>query len=579
VLVAGERDRLLSHTPVALPEVSLVDSFERQVTRSPDAVAVTCGMESVTYQELNERANRLAHWLIERGVGPECRVAVVLPRSVDLVVALVGILKAGGAYVPVDPEFPAARVDFVVEDCAAVLRLGEHELAQDRTGYPASDPQVRVAAGNAAYLIYTSGSTGVPKGVVVPHGALVNFLADMRDRTRLGAEDRWLAVTTIAFDIAALEVFLPLMVGAQIVLATKDDVMQPAALVDLVNCVTVMQATPSLWRMLLAEEPSALSGLRVLVGGEALPAELAAGLAGHAAEVTNVYGPTETTIWSTAATITGACTPIGRPIANTRVYVLDDYLQPVAVGVTGELYIAGQGVARGYHDRHSLTAQRFVAEPFGPPGSRMYRTGDLVRRNTGGELEFIGRADAQVKIRGFRIEPGEVEATLTAHPDVSQAVAVVHDERLVGYVVGCPDVEQLRRFARTRLPAYAVPSLIMVIDAVPLSPNGKLDRAALPAPDVAREVYRAPRTPQEEVLCGLFAEVLDLPRIGIDDDFFRSGGHSLLATQLISRMRTVLDIEVPVRVLFEAPSVAALSDRWAGLRSSTRKPLRRVSKK
>ncbi|MFF8919591.1 amino acid adenylation domain-containing protein, partial [Streptomyces sp. NPDC015032] len=390
------------------------------------------------------RANRLAHWLIERGVGPERRVAVVLPRTSDLVVALLAVGKAGGTYVPVDPDYPSARVEFILEDCDPVLVLDSEALTEEFNGYPDTNPGVvGVSGASAAYVIYTSGSTGRPKGVVVPHAALVNFLASMGELFVLGAGDRLLAVTTVAFDIAALEVFLPLVSGAGVVLASRELVSQPSALLELVvrERVSVVQATPSLWQSLVAHDAGALRGLRVLVGGEALPAALAGALSEHAAQVTNMYGPTETTIWSTTAPVDGhGPVVIGGPIANTQVYVLDAYLRVVPPGVVGELYIAGSGLARGYLNRAGLTSERFVADPYGPAGTRMYRTGDLARRNSVGELEYVGRVDHQVKVRGFRIELGEIESVLVSHAGVGQAVVVARaeradDQRLVAYVV------------------------------------------------------------------------------------------------------------------------------------------------
>ncbi|MCK2216175.1 amino acid adenylation domain-containing protein [Actinomadura sp. ATCC 31491] len=574
VLTGQERQRLLhEHNRTAAPvePADLAGLVERQAARAPGASALTCGGRTLTYGELNRRANRLAHWLLARGAGPERRIAVRLPRSAELVVALLAVAKTGGAYVPLDPAYPPARVEFVLDDAAPLLHLtGEPDL----TGLPDTDPARRPLPGSAAYVIYTSGSTGTPKGVVISHEALVNFLTDMRRRCRLSDQDRLLAVTTVAFDIAALELFGPLTTGGHVILAEHPD---PPLLADLItrHDITLMQATPSLWQMMTAHDPARLAGLRLLTGGEALPAHLATQLREHAAELTNLYGPTETTIWSTAATVTGPPT-IGRPIANTRVYVLDPYLQPVPAQTPGELYIAGTGLARGYHHRPALTADRFVPDPFHP--GRMYRTGDLVRWNPAGELEYLGRLDDQVKIRGFRIEPGEVEAVLAAHPDVEQAVVVARDGRLVAYVVGQVQDEALRSFARERLPEYMVP-LVIALQALPLTPNGKVDRAALPAPEFGSSAYRPPSTSDEEVLCGLFAEVLGVERVGVDDDFFALGGHSLLATQLVSRIRATLRVEVPIRMLFESPSVARLAQRRQELSASVRAPLRRMTER
>ncbi|MBO7936061.1 amino acid adenylation domain-containing protein [Streptomyces sp. S9] len=479
LLSAEEHRQLLdtwqgTETDTEVGEALLPARFAEQAAETPDAVAVIAGdtsNTSLTYAELNRSANRLAHALLRRGAGPERVVALALPRSTDLVVALLAVLKTGAAYLPLDPDHPAGRIEYVVEDARPALLLTT--LATDSRTTPGGVPTERLVldspdvralladcpdtdpddtdrgtplrAADAAYVIYTSGSTGRPKGVVVPHSALLNFLDAMRRKVPLRPEERLLAVTTVAFDIAALELYHPLLSGATVVLAPKEAVPQPSAVLDLIarHGVTVVQGTPSLWQLLVAHEPEALRGLRMLVGGEALPTPLAESMRALTDDLTNLYGPTETTIWSTAADLadgTGA-PPIGRPISNTRVYVLGSGLELVAPGVVGELYIAGAGVARGYLGRPGLTAERFVADPYAAePGARMYRTGDLVRWNPDGELEFIGRADHQVKIRGFRIEPGEIETTLTDHPDIAQAAVVVRedqpgDARLVAYVV------------------------------------------------------------------------------------------------------------------------------------------------
>ncbi|MFE1376766.1 amino acid adenylation domain-containing protein [Streptomyces pharetrae] len=594
LVVSGWND-----TACEMPARSVVELFTERVAESPDAVAVLAGDVSLTYAEVNARAEGLARLLVERGAAPERFVAVALPRSADLVVALLAVWKAGAAYLPLDTEYPADRLAYMLEDADPALvltttgllpELPEFDLPRllldDLAETPAAEP-VRVGTDlhRSAYVIYTSGSTGRPKGVVVPQGPLVNFLVSMRDRFALGADDRLLAVTTVGFDIAGLELFVPLLSGSAVVVAARDVVRDPAALCDLVlsTGASVMQATPSLWRAVLAQDPAVVERLRVLIGGEALPADLAVALAERAASVTNLYGPTETTIWSTAWQVTpgAARSPrIGRPIANTQVYVLDAGLRPVPPGVPGELYIAGDGVVRGYHGRFALTSERFVADPYGAPGSRMYRTGDLARWTKDGELEYLSRVDDQVKLRGFRIELGEIEAVLASHGQVAQAAVIVRedrpgDKRLAAYVVGTqgarPQAAELRELAAGRLPGYMVPSAFVVLDAMPLTPNGKLNRRALPAPDHGTDMPqgRAPRSPREEILCGLFAETLGLASVSIDDDFFQLGGHSLLATKLVSRIRTVLDAELAVRQVFEAPTVAELTtalDRSAGAR-------------
>ncbi|RPF25523.1 non-ribosomal peptide synthase protein (TIGR01720 family)/amino acid adenylation domain-containing protein [Streptomyces sp. Ag109_G2-6] len=452
VLDADERDWLLrtaNDTAEPTLEPGLVEAVARQARTAPDAPAVIGEDATLTYAELEERAGRLAHWLTGRGVRPESLVAVRLPRSAELVVALLAVLKTGAAYVPVDPDHPQSRIEYILADCRPALVLDADALAAaaQEGAAPGAAPLPRVSPDNTAYVIYTSGSTGNPKGVAVPRGALDNFLATMGRRVPLTPADRWLAVTTVSFDIAALELYLPLVSGAAVVLAGKDTLADPSETVALLrrHRVTVAQATPAFWQMLLMHEPDAATGLRVLTGGEALPARLAETLAGAAAEVSNVYGPTETTIWSTMAPVeAGTGVSIGSPIGNTQVYVLDARLNPVPRGVQGELYIAGDGLARGYQGRPDLTSERFTACPFGPAGARMYRTGDLVRWSADGRLEYVGRTDFQVKVRGFRIELGEIENALAGHPGVAQAVVVVRedqegDKRLVGYVVPDPD--------------------------------------------------------------------------------------------------------------------------------------------
>ena len=438
-----------------------------------------------------------------------------------------------------------------------------------------------------AYVIYTSGSTGRPKGVVVPGRALANFLLDMRDRLQVGVGSRVLATTTFGFDICHLELLLPLISGAEVDLVARETVRDPALLAAAVAATdpTLMQATPTLWQALTAEHTDVLAGRQMIAGGEALSAGLANELGAVAGELINMYGPTETTIWSTAAVLTGSADgppPIGRPIANTQVYVLDQGLQPCPVGVTGDLYIAGTGLAVGYLNRSGLTAVRFVADPLGPPGSRMYLTGDLARWRPDGQLEYLGRSDHQVKIRGHRIELGEIEAVLAGHPDIAEiAVGVVRggrgQDQLVAYPVPVQgraiDDRGLRDFASGLLPNHMVPSAVVVMDSLPQTPNGKLDRLALPTPDPrAGRPGRQPVTPVQEILCGIFADVLNVPSVGLDDSFFALGGHSLLATRLVGRVRSALGRELSLRTVFEAETVDQLSRRLTRKASATSGP-------
>lgn len=595
LLLPEEKEKVISkwnETAKSEKLVSLQDMFEKQAVLTPERIALMCDDIQVNYRKLNEEANRLARLLIEKGIGPEQFVALALPRSPEMVASMLGVLKTGAAYLPLDPEFPADRISYMLEDAkpsciitteeiAASLPddLAVPELVLDQAvtqeiikRYSPENQDVSVSLDHPAYIIYTSGSTGRPKGVVVTQKSLSNFLLSMQEAFSLGEEDRLLAVTTVAFDISALELYLPLISGAQIVIAKKETIREPQALAQMIENfdINIMQATPTLWHALVTSEPEKLRGLRVLVGGEALPSGLLQELQDLHCSVANLYGPTETTIWSAAAFLEEGLKgvpPIGKPIWNTQVYVLDNGLQPVPPGVVGELYIAGTGLARGYFHRPDLTAERFVADPYGPPGTRMYRTGDQARWRADGSLDYIGRADHQIKIRGFRIELGEIDAVLANHPHIEQAAVVVRedqpgDKRLAAYVVAdaAIDTAELRRYMGASLPDYMVPSAFVEMDELPLTPNGKLDRKALPAPDFSTSVSdRAPRTPQEEILCDLFAEVLGLARVGIDDSFFELGGHSLLAARLMSRIREVMGAELGIAKLFDEPTVAGLA--------------------
>ncbi|MGH3669764.1 MAG: amino acid adenylation domain-containing protein, partial [Pseudonocardiaceae bacterium] len=598
LLSAVERDQLLvewNDTTVETPAVTLPELFAAQVLRTPDAVAVVVEGVGLSYVELDVRANRLARVLIGRGVGPERFVGVALPRSVEMIVALLAVGKSGAAYLPVDPGYPLARIEFLCTDAAPVVVLVTEEtlgcLPVGVARLVIDDPRVRgeiagcsgddvtddvriapLVPAHPAYAIYTSGSTGVPKGVVVPHAALVNFLVSMAGWFPLGESTRLIAVTTITFDIAALELYLPLIRGAVVVLA-EGIASDPAALAATITSsgATMMQATPSLWQTIVSTHPDEVRGLGVLVGGEALSSALATTLLELGSEVTNLYGPTETTIWSTAARLDASGVPtIGSPIANTRVFVLDHRLRPVPVGVIGELYIAGSGLARGYLRRPGLTASRFIANPFGSLGERMYRSGDLVRWSPGGELEYLGRVDEQVKVRGFRIELGEIESVLATHPGVGEVVVVAREDqpgvkRLVAYLVlvgqDVPSTAELRAHLGQVLPDYMVPALFVTLDELPLGSTGKLDRKALPAPDQLTAPvgeYVAARTPTERVLADIWAQVLGVDRVGVEDNFFELGGDSILSIQVVSRARAA-GVPVTTRDVFFAQTVAALA--------------------
>ena len=618
VLEAAERAQLLAgwnDTSAPVPEATVPELIAARAAACPDAVAVVSGDVHVSYGDLAARAGKVARYLRGAGAGPESVVAVVMERGAELVAAVVGVWLAGAAYLPVDPGYPAERISYMLADAGPVAVVADAASAPGLRAVAAVPVLVAgvagpgrelagagagrgglAAAGNPAYVIYTSGSTGRPKGVVVTHGGVANFVAAMAGLAGVGAGERLLAVTTVAFDIHVLELYVPLVAGAGVVVAGREQVRDPVLLGGLIRrCgAVVMQATPALWQAVLAGHGDAVRGLRVLAGGDVLAPGLAAALGELAVRVVNLYGPTETTVWSAAALLggDGGVVPVGRPVANTRVFVLDVWLGPVPAGVAGELYIAGAGLARGYLGRAALTAERFTACPFGGLGERMYRTGDLAKWTPGGELIFAGRADDQVKVRGFRIEPGEVEAVLAACPGVAQAAVTVRedrpgDRRLTGYVVpagaipphpgagdgadagagdgdGADLARRAREHAAARLPGYMVPATITVLEALPLTPNGKLDRKALPAPgQAAAGRGRDPATMEEEILCGIFANVLGLERVGPEDDFFALGGHSLLAVRLLSRVRAVLGAELAVRALFEAPTAAELAVRLA----------------
>ncbi|MGW8652120.1 amino acid adenylation domain-containing protein, partial [Nocardia salmonicida] len=589
---------------------TLVDEFARQALATPDAVAMVdpATGETLTYAEFAARVHRLAHRLIEAGVGPESLVALGLRRSIDLVVAAYAVQEAGGGYVPLDLDQPADRIAYVLETAAPVAVLtttrdgfGLDDAgvdtapttlvidAIDLTAYPqtpVSDAEriVPLLPRHPAYVIFTSGSTGRPKGVAVPHSAVVNQIRWITGEYGIDADDVVLFKTPATFDVSVWELFGPLSTGGRIVVASPDGHRDPQYLADVIAAqrVTMTSFVPSMLTVFAgsidaaAVAGGALSSLRaLLIAGEAFTADAVVALRKVSdAALFNLYGPTEFTVHAThgpvADQVDGAV-PIGSPVWNSRAYVLDSRLHPVAAGVAGELYLAGAQLARGYFGRPDLTADRFVADPFGTDGERMYRTGDLVRRDEHGVITYLGRTDFQVKLRGLRIELGEIEAALTAHNTVTQAVVVVRSDartgdQLVGYVVPAAgatvDIDALRAHLTAQLPSYMVPAAFVVIDEMPLSANGKLDRRALPEPVFEAREFRAPRTPIEEIVAATFAEVLGLSgdrAVGLDDDFFDLGGNSLIATQVVARLGAALDTRVPVRALFEAPSVSALA--------------------
>ena len=602
-LTEAERRKLLvewNATTAAYPHTRcLHELFEAQAQRTPDAEAVVAGATRLSYRELNERANQLAHHLRAAGVGPETLVGLCVERSAEMIVGLLGILKAGAGYLPLDQSYPRERLSYMLAHAGVRVLLTQKHLAemfvQDGLRLVLLDGDARalarqskanpasgVAAENLCYTIYTSGSTGRPKGVAVSHRSVVNLLHAVGRQPGLSAHDTLLAVTSLSFDIAALEIYLPLITGARLVLASRDASADGIALRELLRAAgaSVMQATPTTWRMLVEAGWQPRPPFKVLCGGEALPEDLAQTLAAGGAQVWNLYGPTETTIWSTVAPVNDAepVVTIGRPLANTQAYILDAHLQPVPRGATGELYLGGAGVARGYLHESALTAAAFIPHPFGADaGARLYRTGDLARYLPNGRIEYQGRADAQVKVRGHRIELGEIESALSRLAAVKEAAVAAHADRagnkfLIAYVVAdaepAPTAGELRAGLQERLPDYMIPSMFVPLARLPLTPNGKLDRRALPPPDETgpglKAAYVPPRTEVERILTGIWQEVLGVERVGVDDNFFDLGGHSLRLLEVQHRFRAALDRELHAVEMFQYPTVRAMAAYVSG---------------
>jgi amino acid adenylation domain-containing protein len=589
-------------------DVSIHELLEEQALRTPQAIAVEFEGRSLSYGELHARANQLAHLLRGKGVGPEVLVGICVERSLEMVVALLGVLKAGGGYVPLDPSYGSGRIKYVIEHARVktlitqktllpILASSNAEVVCLDSGWSSiaqasADPLVAgCTSSNVAYVIYTSGSTGKPKGVVVEHRSVANFLSSMRQKPGLHADDVLVAVTTISFDIAGLEIFLPLLVGARLVVASRQSTQDGNLLLQLLHgsCATVLQATPATWRLLFECDWKGSRNLKVLVGGEALSPELAHRLASTCGEVWNMYGPTETTIWSSICHVNGLeqrNVPIGKPIANTTFYILDGNLQPVSSGTEGELYIGGDGLARGYFEQPDLTAEKFVPDPFSHrPGARMYRTGDLARFRPDGNAEFLGRLDQQVKIRGFRIELGEVEVVLEQHPSVLQAVAVAREEAsgdksLIAYLIPTMGsqitIVGLREHLLRQLPEYMIPSAFLQLAEFPLTPNGKLDRKNLPAPTRADyqtdRVYVAPRNDVERELAALWEKALGVHPVGAKDNFFDLGGSSLRAARLFTDISRTFGSELPLTTLVHAPTLELLANEIRHAAKLTRYP-------
>jgi amino acid adenylation domain-containing protein len=580
------------------PIQTIVDLIDYQCQQNPAKVAAVFEGEQLTYGELDRRANQLAAYLRERGVGPEVLVGLCVDRSLTMLIALVAILRAGGAYVPLDPDFPTERLRFMLEDSAARVLLTETRFVE---GLAAADldlvcldteldvilrdqepvTTIAPAGDDLAYVIYTSGSTGRPKGVMIEHAALLNELQSMAEEPGFTSSDVILAIATISFDIAGIELLLPLTVGGRAVIASRVVARDPGRLLELLRTsrATVMQATPATWRMLVQSGWTGQGDLKILTGGEKLSRDLADALVDRAGSVWNVYGPTETTIWSTVGRVEKDALPlsIGHPIANTQVYILDDAGKPVSTGVAGELYIGGAGLARGYWNQPELTKQRFIENPFGPPGSRLYRTGDEAKFREDGTLECLGRKDDQVKIRGYRIELGEIETTLRQDPAVKDSAVIARDTengeaQLVAFVVpatpeAAVDGHALRARLQQILPEYMVPAVFVSVPELPITPTGKIDRRALKsAPALAAanvtelDQFVAPRTDLEQKLVDIFESLLEIRPVSITGNFFSLGGHSLLAVRLFSEIARLCGSKLPPSTVFRAPTVELLAE-------------------
>ncbi|MBT2605232.1 amino acid adenylation domain-containing protein, partial [Bacillus sp. ISL-53] len=563
--------------------------IEQRVLQCADKIAVEYGDQHLTYHLLNEKSNQLAHYLSKQGVKVGDKIAVCMNRSLELVVTLLGIMKAGGSYIPIDPILPENRIKYMLEDSNAKVALGDHstlsELAPEHIliidpqrlaiqieNESRQVPAHSISAEQAAYLIYTSGSTGKPKGVQVSHRSVVNFLISMGEKPGIHMSDRLLSVTTMSFDIFGLELFLPLITGATVILATREETMSGFHLAKLIEGrgISIMQATPATWRLLLESDWQGCPNLKILCGGESLKRELASDLISRSKELWNMYGPTETTIWSAVHHVTELEGPvkIGHPVMNTELYILDSQMQPVPIGISGELYIGGDGVALGYWNRPNLTAERFLPNPFTERG-KIYRTGDLVRHLPEGTIEYLGRLDHQVKVRGYRIELSEIEAVLLQHSSISEAVVItkkdmLDDKKLIVYLVSSenrfPSQEELRKHCLTQLPEYMVPATFIELDKIPLTPNGKVNRKKLEDLNVELpfHTYTPPRDLNELSVTKIWEELLNVKSIGIHDHFFNIGGNSLKALLLQNTIRERFGVELPLNALFQNPTVADL---------------------
>jgi amino acid adenylation domain-containing protein len=620
LLTEGERRRWLMewNRREVFPQDGCVhELFEVQAERSPDAIAVVCEGRQLSYRELNQRANQLAHYLLGLGVGGESLVGICMERSLEMIIGILGILKAGGAYVPLDPAYPTERLVFMARDTQSAVVLAQEHLRGKLLGYegrvvcldsdwgsiarqPETNPGVGVRSEQLAYVIYTSGSTGTPKGTLITHRNVTRLFAATQSWFQFDGRDVWTLFHSYAFDFSVWEIWGALLYGGRLVVVPFEISRSPQAFYQLLckERVTVLNQTPSAFRQLMGVEEVADKSEKlflrlVIFGGEALDIQgLRAWLQRRGdkqPQLVNMYGITETTVHVTYRPITmvdveGAQrSPIGVPIADLQVYLLDGHQNLVPVGVAGEMYVGGEGLARGYLNRPELSAERFVPNPFSDkPGGRLYRTGDLARILPDGKLEFLGRVDHQVKIRGYRIELGEVEAVLGQHPEVREALVVVReddpgDKRLAAYIVGHPGraplLGELRGFLRAKLPEYMLPSALVVLEALPLTQNGKVDRNALPDPDSSPSELdagdAAPQTELERTIAKIWADVLHVEKVGVDDNFFELGGHSLLATVVMSQIQNALRMELPLQVLFEASTLGELADHIEAARRKT----------
>jgi amino acid adenylation domain-containing protein len=585
-LLTPEQERELLSPPQVIWQVDTCvhHRFEQQVERTPHAIAVTSNGVSLTYAELNGRANAAAERLIAMGAGADVLVALCMERSVGLLVGLLGILKAGAAYLPVDLRYPAERVAFILEDAGVPLLISRRSLEATLPKHQAQvlflddvieckndNPESRATLDHLAYVIYTSGSTGKPKGVEVLHRGVTNVLHSFQQLLHFGPDDVLVATTTLSFDIHVLELFAPIQAGSRLVIATDEQAQDPAALMALLETsgATIYQATPVRYRMLLDAGWKGMPKLQLLCGGEKMSRELADQLLPRCTTLWNVYGPTETTVWSSAARIAADGQPItiGEPLANTTFYILGTNMKPAPVGAPGELYIGGDGVARGYRKRPQLTQERFVANPFGQ--GRIYKTGDRARYRADGRVELLGRNDDQVKVRGFRIELGEIEHALQSIPDVLRAAVVVHadgdDQNIIAYLVPVPGVPltpaELRGALLQTLPEYMIPAAFVMIEALPTTPNGKLDRKALPAPIVARKTRDSvpPETPTQITLARIWESLLKVKNVGIHESFFDLGGHSILAARMMAQIRAPFGVQLAFHNIFRAPTISRLA--------------------